>query len=104
MADRQNDLREQLDLDGARVAFRAIANGYSVNWGEFDFKNPEDDQRATKVHNYLDAVLRNKYMEWAEKSAGIRRTNTDYLQDPNYLRFDMRYKKYFSMQNTLNDS
>jgi hypothetical protein len=58
MAARQNDLREQLDLDGARVAFRAIANGYNVNWGKFDFKNPEDDQRATKVHNYLDAVLR----------------------------------------------
>lgn len=102
---REEDLLEALDSKAAKVALQAINNGYKVNWGEFDFKNPEDDQRATKVQGYLDTVLGRKSINWYNKSANLRLAKPlAYSQDPDYQRCDTKYKMHYNQQLTLSDS
>lgn len=103
MVDREEELLQALDSKAAKVALQAINNEYNVNWGEFDFKNSEDDKRATNVVHYLDAVLRSKSTKWHEKSAKIRRETGDY-QHPLCIQYSARGTEYYDMQSALSDS
>lgn len=103
MVDREEELFQALDSKAAKVALQAINNEYNVNWGELDFKNHEDDLRATKVQGYLDVVLGRKSAKWYNKSANLRRETGDYVH-PLCLQYDARGREYYSMQSTLSDS
>ncbi|MBY0292836.1 MAG: hypothetical protein K2W92_06070 [Alphaproteobacteria bacterium] len=97
----KDELLQDLDMKGLKIALKATTHNYQVNWKEsFDFNDSDDEKRSNTVLHFLDAVLGEKIEARINQKSKV----LGGLKNPEYVNLERKHNKARDKQNALSES